>query len=92
MLPDYIERLRAAVQATHGCHGIHSATARVIAFSFDGDVEVFDIDHPKSKKCYAWGRMEGDQFQATCILEISPVTSPHTAVDKVMASGQNLSM
>lgn len=85
----YLHKLRQAIRDAHGCPGIHSATAYVRAArgDWEGKVEVFDVDHPHAKKCYAWG-CEGDGgFRATCMLEIAPVDSPSTAVEAALAAG-----
>jgi hypothetical protein len=91
MPSDYIPRLQEAIKAMHGCESIHTATTRVRAIlegrtAWDGDVEVFDVDHPRAKKCYAWGFDDRGQFKATCVLEIPPVVSPGTAVDVAIAA------
>lgn len=87
MPSDYIPKLREAIKAVHGCNSIRTATMRVEKqTAWEGDVEVFDIDHHKAKKCYAWGFEERGQFKATCILEIPPVDSPSTAVEVAIAA------
>ena len=77
--------------ATHGCNSIHSTTAPVKAMFetetvFDGQVEFFDVDHPKAKKRCAWRYVEAGQFKVTCVLEIPPVDSPSAAVDVAIAA------
>ncbi len=91
MPSDYIPKLQEAIMAVHGCNSIHTATMRVKSTlekqtAWEGDVEVFDIDHHKAKKCYAWGFDDKGQFKATCVLEIPPVESPSTAVDVAIAA------
>lgn len=87
MEPDYLERLREAILARHGCRSIHSATMHVRAeldeqTAWEGNVEVFDITgHKHAKKCYAWGVRVLGEFMPTCVLEIPPVESPATAVE-----------
>ncbi len=90
MEPDYLERLRDAILVTHGCRSIHSATMHVRAeldsqTQWEGNVEVFDITgHKHAKKCYAWGVLVRGEFMPTCVLEIPPVESPHTAVEMAL--------
>jgi hypothetical protein len=49
--------------------------------AWQGTVEVFDlIDHPKSKRAYAWTYRQGDQNKSVAVLGMPPVDSPQTAV------------
>ena len=49
-----------------------------------GNVEVCDLTgHPKAKRCYAWGHLDGPRDERTrfvAVLEIPPVVSAETAV------------
>jgi hypothetical protein len=51
---------------------------------WQGDVEVFDlIGHPKAKRAYAWGHLDGakdEQTRFVAVLEIPPVDSAQKAV------------
>ena len=87
--PEYIERVRKAVEHLHGCKVAHSRTEPVTETFrgetvWDGEVEVFDLSgHPKAKRAYAWMHLDGpadseDRFVA--VLEIPPVVSAQTAV------------
>ena len=84
-----IEELKATLLNLHGVEAEHVETVPV-SESFqgetvwEGEVEVFDIKgHPKAKRAYAWGHVTGDDDQGrryVTVLELPPVTSPHTAV------------
>jgi hypothetical protein len=86
---DYIAKLQIAVQHLHSCGAIHHATVPVHEVFqgktvWQGDVEVFDlIEHPKAKRAYAWGHLDGANDERTrfvAVLEIPPVVSAETAV------------
>ena len=86
---DYIGELQAAILRLHGCEATYLETVPVTEefqgeTVWQGEVEVFELHgHPKAKRCYAWGHVTGDYDQARryiCVLELSPVNSPETAV------------
>ena len=74
------------IRHLHKCESKHLETVPVKEIFrgqtvWEGDVEVFAIDHPKAKKCYAWSYHEGQPDERfTAVLEIPPVESPITAV------------
>ena len=85
---DYRTRLKLAIEHLHGCQATWVATAPVHE-SFrgqtvwTGDVEVYDIVHPRAKRCYGWSHAQGKQDQDerfVAVLEIPPVDSPVAAV------------
>ena len=85
---DYILALRTAIRNLHGCESIHTKTEHVHeTFQgktvWDGDVEVFLIQHPKSLHAYAWAHLEGpkdDKTRFVVVLELPPVKNALTAV------------
>ena len=85
---EYLARLKAAVEKMHDCLAVHSATVPVHEVFqgqtvWQGDVEVFIVDHPKAKRAYAWSHPDGvDDFDEkfTAVLEVPPVDSAKTAV------------
>lgn len=89
---EYIQRLKEAIKAVHGCESRHVATSAVKATldgetAWEGEVETFDLQgHPKASRAYAWGYQDGEQFRSVAVLEIPPVDSPSTAVDVAIAA------
>ena len=85
---DYIEELKAVILNLHGANATHVETVPVVEefqgeTVWQGEVEVFNVDHPKAKRAYAWGHLTGDDDQGrryVTVLELPPVTSPETAV------------
>jgi hypothetical protein len=90
---DYIAQLQAAILNVHGATSRHVETVPVIEefqgeTVWEGEVEVFDIDHPKAKRCYGWGYTvnENQGRNYVAVLEVPPVTSPQTAVQAAIMS------
>jgi hypothetical protein len=83
---EYIERLKMVIRQLHRCNATHLETVPVNEMFrgqpvWQGEVEVFTVDHPKAKKCYAWSADQGKPNERfTAVLEIPPVQSPETAV------------
>lgn len=86
---DYIAELQAVILNLHGCESTYLETVSVTEeFNgqtvWQGEVEVFQLkDHPKAKRCYAWGHASGENDQSRryiTVLELPPVDSPQTAV------------
>jgi hypothetical protein len=93
---EYIARLRGVIETSHHCKATHRRTVIVqepvskSSRSTARQVEIFWlIDHPASKRCFAWveslGRTDG---KIITILEIPPVIGPATAVKCAISSGQ----
>lgn len=86
---DYIEEIKAVL---FNLHNVDAAThvETVPVFEefqgepvWEGEVEVFDIEHPKAKRAYGWGHSAGEDDESrryVTVLEIPPVDSPQTAV------------
>ena len=79
---EYIERLQMVISHLHGCDSTWIETVPVHetfrgATVWDGEVEVFNVNHPKARKAYAWSTAEG---KFTAVLQIPPATDPHNAV------------
>ena len=57
---------------------------------WEGVVEIFSLTgHPNAKLCYAWNFADDDaEPHYVAVLELPPVSSPHTAVRAAIASGQ----
>ena len=88
----YIESLKKAIRATHGCGARHFTTIPVTErfrgkIAWQGDVEVFDlIKHPKAQHCYAWSYDENGTTHTTAVLGLPPVVSAETAVKVAIAA------
>jgi hypothetical protein len=55
----HISALQRVILELHGCSAKHLETVWVHEMFFgksiwSGDVEVFEVDHPRSRRCYAW--------------------------------------
>ncbi len=88
----YIETLKKAIRATHGCGARHFTTVPVTEMfrgkvAWQGDVEVFDlIKHPKAGTCYAWSYDEKGKTHTTAVLGLPPVDSAENAVKVAIAA------
>ena len=85
-----LERIQNAIEKLHNCRAIHSASAPVRDIFqgkpvWEGVVEVFAVDHPKAKRCFAW-EIPGEKPDWVAVLEIPPVVSPETAVKAYVVS------
>jgi hypothetical protein len=82
----YVENIQDAIWEMHRCASNHVESvpvdARLKAHVASGQVEVFElVNHPKAKRCYAWGYKDGSGENCVfAILEIPPVKSAQTAV------------
>jgi hypothetical protein len=91
----YIARVQVAVSQLHNCGAMWRETVPVQEVFqgrtiWQGEVEVFDLNgHPKAKRAYGWshksGKDDSDERFVT-VLEISPVTSPESAVKVAIAA------
>jgi hypothetical protein len=90
-----IEDIRLVVEVTHNCAAKHEYSVPVIEMFgkdeiWEGVVEMFVLKgHPIAKRCYAWNFADDDaEPHYVAVLELPPVSSPHTAVRAAIASGQ----
>jgi hypothetical protein len=79
---EYLQRLQVAIAHLHGCGSTWIKTVPVHeTFQgktvWDGDVEVFKVNHPKTDTAYAWSTSEG---KFTAVLGVPPATDPLNAV------------
>ena len=92
-MSEYLQNLKEAVTALHGCDCEHSGTSRVIEFwqgekVFDGDVETFTLSaHPKASEAFAWAFHNGAEPQYIAVLNVPPINDPSDAVRAAIASG-----
>jgi hypothetical protein len=56
--------------------------------AWEGDVMVFSLaDHPKAKRCYAWGHRDAKgEWEITTVLEAPPIDSAAAAVKAAIAA------
>lgn len=92
-MSDYLSELRKAIRAVHGLDAKHVITTPVTEvfnqqIAWKGDVEVFEVAHPKAKHCYAWGvRRDDDKgWDVTAVLGVPPVVTPELAVKAAIAA------
>ena len=90
-----IEDIRLVVEVMHNCAAKHERSVPVIEMFgkdeiWEGVVEMFALTgHPNAKLCYAWNFADDDaEPHYIAVLELPPVSSPHTAVRAAIASGQ----
>lgn len=79
---EYIERLRMVIKRLHGCDSRWRRSEPVTeTFEeqtvWDGEVEVFAIDHPQARTAYAWSDADGN---FTAVLGVPPALDPQNAV------------
>jgi len=90
---EYLQNLKDAVTALHGCDCLHFGTSRVVEFwegqkVFDGEVETFALSgHPKASEAFAWAFHNGTEPQYIAVLKISPINDPSDAIRAAIASG-----
>lgn len=82
MKSEYLENLRQAVTALHGCACSWLETNTVIEFYegqkvFEGRIETFTLSgHPQASKAFAWAFHNGKEPQYVAVLQIPPVNDP----------------
>lgn len=92
-MSEYLQNLRDAVAALHGCDCSHSGTSRVVEFYegrkvFDGEVETFSLEaHPEASEAFAWAFDNGSEPQYVAVLKLPPINDPSDAIRAAIASG-----
>lgn len=87
-----LRKLKEAVEHAHGCEAEHTVTLPVLErfqgqTIWEGVVSEFALTgHPKAKRCYAWSYEQGTETHYTTVLELPPVTGPHSAVQVSIAA------
>jgi len=88
--------LPALVEAIRHMHGLEATWVESVPVRethggktlWDGEVQVFDVQHPKATRVYAWSNATGPgkrRFHA--VLGLPPVDSPERAVKVALVSG-----
>lgn len=82
-----IQALQKAILELHGCKAIRIKSVSVKELfegetAWEGIVQVFKVDHPKSKLCYAWSHELEDSKKRKffAVLHQGPVDSPQAPV------------
>jgi len=95
MLSLYLENLKRAVQARHGCTCEHQTTGYIHEEMdghtlWKGAVDTFVLHgHPTASKAYAWTlKDEVGAARYVAILNLPPVNSPRAAVQAAIANAQ----
>jgi len=90
------EALRDAIQHLHGLRSewLESVPIREVfqgELVWEGEVQVFAVEHPQTKRCYAWSHESGPggRRKFFAVLGIGPVDTALRAVQASIASGQN---
>ncbi len=84
----YIEGLTNAILQTHGVEARHIETVHVVeifmaGFAWEGDVEVFQVQHPSWATRCGWGCPSDDdpsRYQYVCVIGIGFAVTPRNAV------------
>ena len=90
----YLENLRDAVTAMHGCDCSHLETSTVIEqvegkTIWSGKVETFDLrGHEDATQAFGWAWEEGGEPKYIAVLNVPPINDPSDAVKAAIASGQ----
>ena len=81
-----VQKLKEAVEAAHSCEAVYVVSVPVCErfqgqTIWEGVVTEFTLHgHPKAKRCYAWSYEQGSETHYTTVLELPPITGPHSAV------------
>jgi hypothetical protein len=89
----YLDNLKRAVEAMHGCQCSHE-TSGLVHEMMDGKtvwrgmVETYALTgHPKATKAFAWGwEDDDDEIRYVAVLNVPPISSPREAVQAAIAS------
>ena len=89
--PAYLAALQKAFLKLHGVSAVHRETVAVVEefegeTVWEGDVEVFQVNHYNAHTGYAWAYDKGKGSEIVAVLELPPVTSPKTAVQAFVVS------
>ena len=90
---EYIRRLQRAIAHLHDCGATHVDTVPVHeTFEgetvWQGDVEVFWVNHSKAGVAYAWSYKDADGYErCAAVLGRRPINSPLDAVKAFLMSG-----
>jgi hypothetical protein len=89
---DYKEVLADAIQKGYGCKAVFKETVPIKeTFQgktvWDGEVEVFEVNHKDTRTCYGWG-FDNDKGKTefVTVLAIPPITTPLKAVQSYLIS------
>ena len=90
-----LEALRDAIQHMHGLRSewVESVPIREVfkgELVFEGEIQVFSVEHPKATQAYAWSHAVGETGRRKffAVLGVPPVTSALLALRASIASGQ----
>lgn len=84
--PSYLSRLKDAIRATYGCEALHATSIDVAEPEWQGAVEVFLVEHPATKRCYAWAENDNGRLYITTVLGIAPITNARLAVQAMITA------
>ena len=80
------------IRHLHHCESTYQKTAPINEVYrgqtvWEGDVEVFSVDHPKTRTCYAWSfNDDSGNEQIVAVLKVPPVVLPLHAVKAFIVS------
>lgn len=91
---EYLQNLKEAITAMHGCDCSHVSTHKVIEtmngnLIWSGDVESFNLhNHTTATQAFAWAWEQDSEPNYIAVLNIPPINDPLDAVKAVIASGR----
>src|SRR4051812_40202620 len=89
-----VDALREAIKNMHGVHAIWRENVPVRetfngAVVWEGVVEVFEVKHPKTARCYAWSHAtENGRRKFYAVLHVEPVVSAAAAVEAAIVADE----
>jgi hypothetical protein len=87
-----IPALKDAIRRMYGLEAKHLETVLVHEdvrgeVICDGEVEVFEVDHPQTRRAYAWSHMKiGVKRRLHAVLGVPPIDSPLKAVQAAIVA------
>lgn len=91
--PATTDELRNAIETTHHCLATFKEVAHVVeSFKgkkvWEGDVSVFEVDHPDAKLAYAWADPVASSMRIRffAVLGKPPVTNANQAVQAAIVA------
>lgn len=92
MDPAGLDALRDAIRHMHGCEPTWVESVPVTEkfngqIIWDGEVQVFDVDHAKTKRAFAWSyETDEGKRRFVAVLQLGPVIDAITAVRASIAA------
>ena len=92
-MSEYLQNLKEAVTAMHGCDCFHVSTSKVVEAMdgkviWQGDVETFGLKgHESATQAFAWAWQGDGEPNYIAVLNVAPINDPSDAVRAAISSG-----